>query len=74
MDKADKKTRSGSERQQKTLIRLSTAEIRRLINLPRHDPQALYQGLRASAWMRQEQACARRCHFRKRLRRQSLVI
>jgi hypothetical protein len=66
--------KSENERQQKTLIRLSTAEIRRLINLPRHDPQALYQGLRASVWMRQEQAYARRCHFRRRLRRQSLTI
>jgi hypothetical protein len=55
-------------------MQLSTAEIRRLISLPRHDPQALYQGLRASVWMRQEQAYARRCHFRKRLRRQSLMI
>lgn len=65
---------SGSEPRPKTLIRLSTAEIRRLFNLPRNQQQALYQGLRASAWMRQEQARARRCHFRKRLRRQSLLI
>ena len=63
-----------SKREQKTLIQLSTAEIRRLFNLPRRDIQAIYQGLRASAWVRQEQAYARRCHFRVRLRRQSLPI
>jgi hypothetical protein len=58
----------------KNLIRLSTAEVRRLFNLPRRDLRAIYQGLRASAWIRQEQAHARRCHFRARLRRQSLPI
>lgn len=74
MDEAGDKAQSGRGRKQRTLIRLSTAEIRRLFNLPRHDPQAIYQGLRASVWVRQEQAYARRCHFRARLRRQSLLI
>lgn len=56
------------------LIRLSTGEIRRLLALPRHDPQALYQGLRWSAWRRAHQADARRRHYLRRLRLQTLQI
>jgi hypothetical protein len=73
-DKQDGKAKRESNTKQKNLIHLSTAEIRRLFNLPRRDLQALYQGLRSSVWVRQEQAYARRCHFRVRLRRQSLPI
>jgi hypothetical protein len=56
------------------LIQLSIGEIRRLLNLPRHDLHALYQGLRASVWRRRHQADARRRHFRRRLRLQTLTI
>jgi hypothetical protein len=56
------------------LIPLSIAEIRRLLNLPRHDPRILRHGLRWSVWRRHHQADARRHHIRIRLPLQSLMI
>lgn len=63
-----------AQSRQDRLIPLSTAEIRRLLSLPRYDPQALYQGLCWSAWRRAHQADARRRHFLRRLRLQTLQI
>lgn len=63
-----------SNPERKSLIRLSTAEIRLLFGLPRCDLKALYQGLRASVWVREHQADARRRHFLTRLRQQSIPI
>src|SRR5450755_3431741 len=48
------------------LTPLTTAEIRRLFHLPRHDNQALDHGLYWSAWRRQHQGEARWHHFRRR--------
>jgi hypothetical protein len=56
------------------MIPLTIAEIRRLLNLPRHDKQALDHGLYWSVWRRQHQGEARWHHFRRRLRLQVLEI
>jgi hypothetical protein len=56
------------------MIPLTIGEIRRLLNLPRHDHQALDHGLYWSAWRRQHQGDARWHHFRRRLRLQTLQI
>jgi hypothetical protein len=56
------------------LIPLTIAEIRRLINLDRHDSDALNHGLRWSIFRRNHQAAARRAHVRRHLRLQTLVI
>jgi hypothetical protein len=65
---------AASGRQHRRLIPLTIAEIRRLLNLPRRDDQALDHGLYWSAWRRQHQADARWHHFRRRLRLQTLQI
>jgi hypothetical protein len=61
-------------RKRRRLIPLTIAGIRRLLNLPRHNRQALDHGLYWSAWRRQHQGDARWHHFRRRLRLQALQI
>jgi len=56
------------------LIALSIAEVRRLFNLIGNDDHAIDQGLRWSVWRREHQADARRHHFTRRLRLQTLMI
>ena len=56
------------------LIPLSVAEIRRLLALPRYDPDVVARGLAWSAWRRAHQAHARRSHFRRRLKLQVMQI
>jgi hypothetical protein len=58
----------------RALIPLSAAEIRRLLALPRHDPDAIVRGLAWSDWRRAHQAQARRSHFRRRLKLQVMQI
>jgi hypothetical protein len=56
------------------LIGLTIGEVRRLFNLIGNDDQAIYLGLRWSVWRREHQADARACHFRRRLRLQTMQI
>jgi hypothetical protein len=64
----------GRVRPTRRLISLTLGEIRRLFNLIGKDDQAIYKGLRWSAWRRAHQADARAAHFRRRLRLQSMQI
>src|SRR5487761_184283 len=64
----------GHARPPRRLISLTLGEIRRLFNLLGKDDQAIYQGLRWSAWRRTHQADARAAHFRRRLRLQTMQI
>ena len=45
-----------------------------MFNLIGADEQVIYLGLRWSAWRRAHQADARACHFRRRLRLQTMQI
>ena len=56
------------------LIPLTLAEVRRLINLDRHNSDALTHGLYWSIFRRSHQAAARRAHVRRHLSLQTLVI
>jgi hypothetical protein len=61
-------------RRTRRLIRLTIGEVRRLFNLIGTSDQAIHLGLRWSAWRREHQADARACHFRRRLRLQTMQI
>jgi hypothetical protein len=56
------------------LIPLTLAEIRRLLNLDRHEKNAFTHGLQWSIFRRSHQAEARRAHIRRHLRLQVIVI
>jgi SRSO17 transposase len=56
------------------LIRLTLAEIRRLLNLAGQPEDAIDHGLHWSRWRRRHQAEARWHHFRRRLGLQALVV
>ena len=58
----------------KRLIALTIAEIRKLLNLNRHDDSAIAHGLHWSIWRRHHQADARRAHIRRHLGLQMLMI
>ena len=58
-------------------IALTLAEIRRLLNAHNHnhdESAAITHALRWSAWRREHQTQARRYHFQRRLRLQTLTI
>jgi hypothetical protein len=68
---------AGTEKQaprRRRLIPLTLAEIRRLINLDRHNSDAVTHGLYWSVFRRSHQAVARRAHVRRHLSLQTLVI
>ena len=56
------------------LIALTLAEIRRLLNLIHRGEHAINHGLHWSIFRRWHQARARRAHFRRHLRLQTLMI
>src|SRR5664279_1288751 len=59
------------------LIALTLAEIRRLLHIhrdQRDDQTKIAHALHWSKWRRAHQTHARRCHFRRRLRLQALMI
>lgn len=56
------------------LIPLTVAEIRHLLHLDRRNEEAVAKGLKWSIWRRQHQANARRCHVRRHLGLQMIVI
>ena len=56
------------------LVPLTIAEIRRLLNLDRHDKHATAHGLHWSNLRRSHQAHARRAHIRRHLRLQMILI
>jgi hypothetical protein len=56
------------------MISLTISEIRRLFNLTDKDPHIVELGLYWSTHRRSHQATARRHHFQRRLRLQTLQI
>jgi len=50
------------------LIPLTTGEVRRLFNLHTRVTRDASHHERWSRWRRRHQACARRCHYQRRLR------
>src|ERR1700677_2330828 len=73
-DKSPRLSRPADNRNPVCLVRLSVAEIRRLLSLPFHDDDTVDLGLYWSAWRRAHQGEPRRCHFRRRLRLQVMQI
>jgi len=55
-------------------IRLSLAEIRRLFNVRHQAKQLIHTAMSWSTWRRQHQADARRRHFTRRLKIQTLAL
>jgi len=56
------------------LIAITVAEVRRLLNTIIHHENPVTHALEWSNWRREHQAIARRAHFARRLRRQTLMI
>src|SRR5664279_2916545 len=56
------------------LIAITLAEVRRLLNSTLHHENSVSHALEWSNWRREHQAIARRAHFVRRLRCQTLMI